>query len=263
MGLTPDQKKNVEQKLEGILKKKIESHHPETENMPFHDLLLGKKRMTAYSFVHSICTSLGTSFFEQMAASFASQTERFKEVKERESLENKISKKAQAVIQDIMSELSIKKGAVKPNKIDELKRIKKVCQEGATITATDAPKVDLYLRDKNNKIYLIDLKSPKPNKGEFAGMKRQLLTWAAIILHDTPNADICSLIAMPYNPYEGEEYERWTMGKLFDPTEELKVGEAFWNFVGPEGTYDDLLGCFKRVGDKMRHELNTHLSQGT
>ena len=260
MGLTPAQKEYAEQLLEGIIRKKIESHNPEAKNMPFHNLLFNKERMTTYSFVHSICTSLGMSFFEEIAATFAIETNRFKEVKKRIKLKNKISKGAQAVIQEIIDELSVKQNTVTSNKFDELKRIKEVCQQGK-ITKTKPSRIDLYLEDKNNKIYLIDLKTAKPNKDGFTEIKRRLLTWAAIILYDTPNANICSLIAIPYNPYEGKKYESWTMGKLFDSNEELKVGAEFWDFVGPKGTYDDLLGCFERVGKKMRREINTHLKK--
>ena len=78
--------------------------------------------------------------------------------------ENIITNKAQEVITDIMSNLVSAK--VKPDKNKEINMIKKVCREGET-KEIKPTRVDIYLEDFDNDIYLIDLKTAKPNKGEF------------------------------------------------------------------------------------------------
>ena len=56
------------------------------------------------------------------------------------------------------------------------------------------------------------------------------------------------MIAIPYNPYEPSPYNRWTMAGMLDLGKELKVAKEFWEFLGGEGAYHDLLNCFENVG---------------
>jgi hypothetical protein len=74
---------------------------------------------------------------------------------------------------------------------------------------------------------LFDIKTAKPNKGGFKEFKRTLLEWTACILADNPNANINTLIAIPYNPYEPKPYSRWTMAGMLDLDNELKVAAEF------------------------------------
>ena len=78
---------------------------------------------------------------------------------------------------------------------------------------------------------MFDLKTAKPNIGEFKNYKRTLLEWVAIYLWKEPSANINSYIAIPYNPYEPEPYQRWTMRGVIDIERELKVAEEFWDFL--------------------------------
>lgn len=39
------------------------------------------------------------------------------------------------------------------------------------------------------------------------------------------------------------------------------VAERFWDFLGGEGAYDDLLDCFERVGIEMREEIDEYFSR--
>lgn len=87
---------------------------------------------------------------------------------------------------------------------------------------------------------------------------RTLLEWFAIKLTQDPKSDFMSLIAIPYNPYEPEPYQRWTMKGMLDLNEELKVAEEFWNFLGGEGAYNELLNCFERVGIELRPEIDKY-----
>lgn len=51
------------------------------------------------------------------------------------------------------------------------------------------------------------------------------------------------------------------MSGMIDLDEELKVAEEFWNFLGGEGAYDDLLGCFERVGIELRNEIDKYFER--
>jgi type II restriction enzyme len=108
---------------------------------------------------------------------------------------------------------------------------------------------------------LFDIKTAKPNAGGFKEFKRTLLEWVATTLAANPTANIQTLIAIPYNPYEPQPYNRWTMRGMLDLPNELKVADEFWDFLGGDGAYQDLLDCFERVGIELRTEIDEYFSR--
>jgi type II restriction enzyme len=145
-------------------------------------------------------------------------------------------------------------------KEEEIEKIRKVAKEGKAIEVKPF-RVDLFLKDKNGSVHLFDLKTAKPNIEEFKNYKRTLLEWVAIYLWKEPSANINSYIAIPYNPYEPEPYQRWTMRGIIDIERELKVAEEFWDFLGEDGSYEELLNCYERVGIKLRPVLDRYFSK--
>ena len=107
----------------------------------------------------------------------------------------------------------------------------------------------------------LSVKTSKPNAGGFKEFKRTLLEWVAVVLADNPQANIKTLVAIPYNPYEPEKYNRWTMRGMLDLDKELVVANEFWDFLGGDNTYNDLLGCFERVGIELRNEIDAYFSR--
>jgi type II restriction enzyme len=103
---------------------------------------------------------------------------------------------------------------------------------------------------------MFDIKTAKPNKGSFLEFKRTLLKWCASILTQNPDANVHSIVAIPYNPYYPKPYSRWTMAGVLDIQKELLVGEEFWDFLGGEGSYRKLLQTFEEVGIEMRKEID-------
>ena len=85
----------------------------------------------------------------------------------------------------------------------------------------------------------------------------------ASVLASNPKAEVSTLIAIPYNPYEPQPYNRWTMRGMLDLENELKVGNEFWNFLGGERAYEDLLDCFERVGVELREEIDQYFAKFT
>jgi type II restriction enzyme len=242
--------------LKQSLRNKFANHNPEPASMPFHTRLLGKDRLALYQFIHSLNTNFGTTIFEPVAIKLADG--RFKVAERQHSPGNNISIEAQHEIQKIIDKLTTAEAT--PNKIDELKSIKKVCQSGA-IQNVRLTKVDLYLESFEGDIFLIDIKTAKPNAGEFKGFKRTLLEWAGVKLYTNPNVNVNTLLAIPYNPYEPEPYNRWTMRGMIDLKHELKVAKEFWDFLGGEGAYEKLLDCFEKVGIEMRDEIDDYFSK--
>ena len=99
--LTSQQITNVENTLRHSLRTKFQHYNPEPAVMPFHTRLLGKDRMALFSFIHSLNTNFGTSIFEPVAKSLAES--RFKVAKLQAVAGDKISEKAQRVIQDMVT----------------------------------------------------------------------------------------------------------------------------------------------------------------
>ncbi len=224
--------------------------------MPFHFRLLGKDRMALYSFIHSLNTSFGTSVFEPVAVALAKQ--KFRDAKTKFTVGDKISEEAQRVIQNIMDRLIT--GQDLPNKEREIKLIRDVCISKNMIKVKPTI-ADIMVESNNGTLHLFDIKTPKPNIGNFKEFKRMLLEWVAIKLANNPRINIETAIAMPYNPYEPEPYERWTVRGMVDLNKELLVAHEFWDFLGGDGSYEELLSCFERAGIELRPEVDEYFSK--
>ena len=150
--------------------------------MPFHYRLLGKDRMALYSFIQSLNTAFGSSIFEPVSETLAEA--RFKSVQKQFFVGNEISEAAQAEIQDIINRLTT--GQI-PDKPKELARIRKVCRKGK-MNKIKSIKVDLFAEDHDGIVHLFDLKTAKPNAGNFKEYKRTLLEWVAVFLALDPHS---------------------------------------------------------------------------
>lgn len=73
--------------------------------------------------------------------------------------------------------------------------------------------------------------------------------------------NIMDNLATPYNPYEPQAYNRWTMRGMLDLENELKVAEEFWDFLGGHGAYQQLLNIFERAGIELRPEIDEYFSR--
>jgi len=253
MALSAKQEEDIATVLRNSLRNKFQNHNPEPASMPFHTRLLGKDRMALFSFIHSLNTNFGTSIFEPVALALASTS--FRQAKTQASAGTIISEAAQRVIQDIMDGLTA--ANARPDKPEEIEAIRKVCQKG-NMKVVKPTKVDIWLQANDNKLYLFDIKTAKPNKGGFKEFKRTLLEWTACALAENPTADVNTLIAIPYNPYEPKPYSRWTMAGMLDLENELKVAHEFWDFLSGQGAYMQLLDIFESVGIELRPEIDEY-----
>ena len=258
MALSQEQISDVERVLKSSLRRKFQNYNPEPASMPFHTRLLGKDRLALYSFIHSLSTNFGTAIFEPVAETIAKHN--FRTAKIHTMAGEFISEQSQFEIQRIIDNLTTASGS--PNKVEEIKAIRNVCQNG-TMRKVKPTGVDLLLETHDGELYLFDLKTAKPNAGGFREFKRTLLEWAAAILASDKNAQVNTVIAIPYNPYEPQPYNRWTMRGMLDLEHELKVGDEFWDFVGGKGAYQDLLDCFERVGIELRDEIDQYFAKFT
>lgn len=256
MALSKEQINGVEEVLKASLRNKFQNYKPEPASMPFHTRLLGKDRLALYSFIHSLNTNFGTSIFEPVGLTLAQKN--FKIASAQAIAGDHISAEAQNVIQKIIDGLIT--AETTPDKEKEIELIRKVCQQG-TMIKVKPTRIDLMMESKGGEFFLFDIKTAKPNAGGFKEFKRTLLEWVAVFLANNPDAKINTLIAIPYNPYEPEKYNRWTMRGMLDLDKELVVADEFWDFLGGKNTYHDLLDCFERVGIELRDEIDSYFSR--
>jgi len=256
MSLSKKQINEIEEVLRMSLRNKFQNYKPEPASMPFHTRLLGKDRLALYSFIHSLNTNFGTTVFEPVG--FALAKNNFEKVEVQAIAGEHISSEAHITIQKIIDGLTI--ATIAPNKNKEIEAIRKVCRKG-TMIKVKPTLVDLMVESKNNGFFFFDIKTAKPNAGGFKEFKRTLLEWVAVFLADNPKTKINTLIAIPYNPYEPEKYNRWTMCGMLDIDKELMVADEFWDFLGGKNTYNDLLSCFERVGIELRDEIDAYFKR--
>ena len=244
------------EKIKECMQSKFRSYNPETRYMPLHHRLLGKDRMALYSFIQSLNTTFGISIYEPVAVALA--RERFKVAETQVKPFNEISSEAHQQIQTIMDELTV--GSREPNKPDEIEQIRKVCRTG-TLDKVKLIQVDIWLENHEDELFLIDLKTVKPNKGDFKEFKRTLLEWTAAELAKNSEVVVNTIIGIPYNPYEPKPYERWTMKGMLDLDYEVLVAEELWDFLGGEGSYADLLDAFEQAGIELRPEIDSYFEK--
>lgn len=252
MPLTPQQNIEIEKLLKQQIRRKLAQYSPETNNMPFHTRLLGKDRMALFSFIQSINTTLGTSVFEQVAAIIAKPN--FKQaINQYKEFNNTISFESQITIQRIVDDLQSMRNH--PNKPKEIDMILSVSTKGDLIKVK-RPRIDLFLEANDGTEYYFDLKTAKPNIDNIVGFKRKILEWVAMRGAINPDVKIYTGLAIPYNPYAPEHYARWTFQGMFDLTNEMKVADEFWDFLGGEETYEELLNVFEKVGIDLHPEID-------
>ena len=256
MALSKEQIKSVEEVLKASLRNKFQNYNPEPAYMPFHTRLLGKDRLALYSFIHSLNTNFGISIFEPVGLALAQKN--FKTATAQAIAGEYISSEAQNAIQKIIDGLTTAK--IAPDKEKEIEIIRKACRQG-TMIKVKPTRIDLMMESKAGEYFLFDIKTAKPNAGGFKEFKRTLLEWVAVFLVNNPKAKVNTLIAIPYNPYEPDKYNRWTMRGMLDLDKELVVADEFWDFLGGKNTYKDLLDCFERVGIELRGEIDDYFKR--
>lgn len=252
MALSIEQRSEIKEYLVSKIRYKLVNYNPETTSMPFHYRLLGKDRMALFSFIHSVNTTLGVSIFEQVGALIAKPHSK-QVIGQYKDFEGYVSSEAVLTIDTIMREL--RAATRKPNKSEETKEVLGAVSKGNRGKKLKK-RVDLFMEAKDRTEYYFELKSAKPNINEFTGIKKQMLDWIAIRGSQKPNAKVKTIVAIPYNPYEPEPYERWTLQGLFDLEEEVLVGKEFWDFLGGKDTYEDLLDVFEEAGLELYHEID-------
>ena len=249
MSLTVTQATQIKNLLQSKINEKLKNYARETSSMPFlAKLMQDSEKVAAYSFIHSLATTLGMSIYEKVSEIVASS--RYDVVKTGYDVEGEISNEENTKISQILQE--VKNGTRKANKEQEIKEILQCkSKSGRTIKI----RADLFLK-KGNDEYYIEIKTAKPNIDVFAKSKEKLLQWVAL-----RKKKVDTLLAIPYNPYHPEPYNRFTMQGYLDEQKELYVADKFWELLGGKGTYKEILDIFDEVGKEFKEKIQQKIRE--
>ncbi|MGI9338454.1 MAG: TdeIII family type II restriction endonuclease [Gammaproteobacteria bacterium] len=259
MPLTAKEKTFVKAAIAKSLREKFKNYSPDGKTvMPFHTRLLGKDRMALFSFIQSLNTTFGTAIYEPVAATLATTNRSFQSVECAKKSGGYISAGAEAAINQITRGLQSAERV--PNLSAETEEIRRVCRRGEAIKV-NLRRADVYIIGRDGCHYPVEIKTAKPNIDGFEKYKDNLLKWTATVLYANPQAKVAATLAIPYNPDHPQPYKHWTMRGVLEKGVQIKVADAFWDFLAGKPVFDSLLDCFEETGIEMRGEIDEYFKR--
>ncbi|GAB6072541.1 TdeIII family type II restriction endonuclease [Venenivibrio stagnispumantis] len=242
-----------------VLKARFDNFPEDSQNnrnAPFHEAFLNafKDKIEKYvdnipyfislsSWLHGLNTTLGQSFFENVAHILSNWEKRtFKKCK--------ITEKQQNTILEIITDL--KNGQRKPNLNEENKLIFQI--GGDLVNALDFT-ADVFIMEKDY-IEAIELKSVRPNAGEMRGEKLKILSAKACLKLKYPDKEIRYFIGFPFDPlsdtptgFDKEKFMKHLIEfeKYFAPEEVLLAGELWDRLSGETNTMEKILEIINKI----------------
>lgn len=215
------------------------------DNKPFHKALLSEELIKLSSFERSFSTSFGQKYVEEIA----------RIIVEDQGLTNARQKGTNATIfqgaDDQISKIvdDLRTNRTKPNWKREVAEVT-AHDKGSTILRQINS--DLwYVKDNIN--HYFSIKTVKPNLDQTRIAKIDML----ILMAANQNNKV--FFALPYNPtgQSQSEYTYATPFKYFDMKNDpcVLIGKDFWDFIGGEGTYENLLQIFAEAGKITQDQI--------
>lgn len=246
MPLSDAQKQRITELLSNKIEKKLASYGRETISMPFLSRLIqDNEKIAAYSFIHSLATTLGMSVYEDASVIIAS--EHCEEAFRNYGVGGVLSGNQETVITNIVS--ALRNGDRQANISQEKKEVLQASTENGEFKKSGNI-ADFYMK-KNGAEYYFEIKTVKPNIDVFEKSKTKLLEWVA-----RKRSPVHVYLAFPYNPYHPQPYHRFAEVGMMDAPNDFLVGDQYWDFIGGENTFPALLDVFNKVGLKYKNQLN-------
>lgn len=251
MALSKPQKEKVSALLEKKIEDKLRRYARETSSMPFLTRLIqDSEKVAAYSFIHSIATTLGMSIYEDVSKIIAEESA--DECFTKYDVGGVISREQKSVIDDIVRKL--RNGEKEVNGSQETKLVLNASAKDGK-AQKDGRIADFYMR-RDGKEHYFEIKTVKPNIDVFTKSKMKLLEWVA-----RRRNPVKVFLAFPYNPYHPQPYERFTEQGVLDRGKEFLIGKEYWDFLGGENTFEELLELFDSVGKKFKEKIKTKIQE--
>lgn len=216
---------------------------------PFHKAFLPKDVIRAIDFERSFSTGLGSTFEE--CAKLIAKT-KFDVVERQYKIENYIPSDTIAEVDKVMSELDKKKKF--SNYQQEVKRIVDLATKDTSNKISRSVISDLYVKDKDGNETYFEFKSPKPNKEQCLKVTEKHLLIHCMTKKHFP--EVRTYYGMAYNPNgEGNQYNHNFSKTYLDIKYHVMIGKNLWDYLGGNGTYEELLKIYNKVGQDIGMKL--------
>jgi len=246
VALSTQQKIDIKDLLSKKIEIKLQKYSRQSVSMPFlARLIQDSEKIAAYSFIHSLATSLGMSIYEDVSVIIASSS--CEECFRNYGVGGVISQAQKNSISKIINEL--RQNERKANIKLETKEILSAKTEKAKFQKSGNI-ADLYLK-RNGIEHYFEIKTVKPNIDVFEKSKTKLLEWVA-----RKRKKIKVYLAFPYNPYFPKPYSHFTISGMMDHPNDFLIGEEYWNLLGGKNTFSDLLKTFDVGGKEFKDRIN-------
>jgi len=177
MALSNSQKERTAALLERKIEDKLHRYARETSSMPFLTRLIqDSEKVAAYSFIHSIATTLGMSIYEDVSKIIAEETA--DECFTKYDVGGVLSREQKSVIDDIVRKL--RNGEMEVNSSREIKLVLDASAKNGKVQK-EGRIADFYMR-RGGREHYFEIKTVKPNIDVFTKSKTKLLEWVAEML---------------------------------------------------------------------------------
>lgn len=251
MALSNSQKEKISALLEKKIEDKLRRYARETSSMPFLTRLIqDSEKVAAYSFIHSIATTLGMSIYEDVSKIIAEETA--DECFTKYDVGGALSRNQKSTIDDIVRKL--RNGEKKVDHDEEVKIVLNASAKDGK-AQKEGRIADFYML-KNGKEYYFEIKTVKPNIDVFTKSKAKLLEWVA-----RRRSPVKAFLAFPYNPYHPQPYERFTEQGVLERGKEFLIGEEYWDFLGGQHSFKQLLELFDLIGKRFKAKIQKKIQE--
>lgn len=240
----------IENELRACVLNTIARLEAEDTHRPFHTALLSEQALFWSRFERSFSTSFGQRVIEQVSRTAVEAGGAHAAQTQRETL-LALSAGQLAVIEDHIATLRSSKRAAVPTWETTVGSLAAVRAAGASQTVRVIS--DLWWQQGGINHYL-SIKTVKPNIDQTAEAKRDLLK---LQLAD-PAAKV--YFGLYYNPY-GENRADYGWGppqRIFNMATDscVLIGKDYWDTLGGDGFYEQLLAIAARVGAETRAQID-------
>lgn len=238
-------KKILSDCVAGAISRTTQKIAEKKSHKPFHMALLTEDIVKVSSFERSFSTSFGQGPIEKISELVAKQNG-FEATRQKETLLN-LYKGAVDEVERICA--ALRSGNQKPNWTKEIQTLS-AFNKGDTVVRRVIS--DLWLK-KDNIEYFISIKTVTPNLDQSEIAKKDML------LLKSENSDFKTFFALYYNPngIRREDYNHSFPMKMYDMHRDecVLIGKDYWDFLGGEGFYEELIEVFAEVGEETKQTL--------
>lgn len=220
---------------------------------PFHEAILPEGILRITEFERSFSSRLGSTFAE--AGRLIAQ-QRFNTAEREHEVSGYVSPEVLREIEEVINEADQGLQARYPDLVNRILRTRGQANQKRKVRA------DLFVADEEGNEVFFEIKSPKPNKGQCLEVTSRLLRAHAI--RNAAPPQLKTFYAMAYNPYgvNRATYSHSFALRYLDMQNEVLLGKEFWDFLGGEGTYEELLTVYREVGREKGPDMIDQLALG-